>query len=185
MASAPNAKGLFSLGSSSKSTTKNGFLAPVDQGGRQASGMKSIGSQSSLEGGNDSLDTISSGSSRGYGTRKSKSKAGRKWGGSLTPPKTAPLGRDVRERLKSAPAPPDRSIAFRRTYSSNSIKVRQVSICLRSSQVGEGRERNERAVLTNRVFGIGGGGPVKFPEDQDARQRGCRESISGAGKEVK
>jgi protein-serine/threonine kinase len=70
---------------------------------------------SSLEQGNDSLDTISSESSRGYGNPQRR----------VSPPKTAPLPRD-RERLKSAPALPDRGIAFRRTYSSNSIKVRQV-----------------------------------------------------------
>lgn len=148
VASAPNAKGLFNLGSN-KSTTKNGFLAPVDD---------SLPVNSSLErGGNDSLDTISSGSSRGGGGYGRKAW---KRSGGMTPPKTAPL---ARERLKSAPAPPDRSIAFRRTYSSNSIKVRQVEVgpssFLKIKMLGKGdvgRVYLVREKKTNKLYAMKG-----------------------------
>ncbi|KAJ3531987.1 hypothetical protein NMY22_g7925 [Coprinellus aureogranulatus] len=155
VASAPNAKGLFNLGSSSKSTTKNGFLAPVDDS--VGGGIPSINSQSSLEHGNDSLDTISSGSSRGgYGRKAWKSR------GALTPPKSAgPFVGGGRERLKSAPAPPDRSIAFRRTYSSNSIKVRQVEVgpssFLKIKMLGKGdvgRVYLVREKKTNKLYAM-------------------------------
>ncbi|KAF5333495.1 hypothetical protein D9611_002320 [Ephemerocybe angulata] len=143
VASAPNAKGLFNLGS--KATTKNGFLAPVED---SPPGIPSI--SSSLEQGNDSLDTISSESSRGFGRRQRK----------LSPPKTAPIGRE-RERLKSAPAPPDRAIAFRRTYSSNSIKVREVEVgpssFLKIKMLGKGdvgRVYLVREKKTNKLYAM-------------------------------
>ncbi|KAF8914096.1 kinase-like domain-containing protein [Gymnopilus junonius] len=88
VASAPNAKGLFSLGSRSSTTTKNGFLAPADT----VPPMPQLVSSSSDQG-QDSLETVSSGSSR--------------VANGLTPPG---------------------KVAFRRTYSSNSIKVRQVEV---------------------------------------------------------
>ncbi|KAJ7179828.1 AGC/RSK protein kinase [Mycena crocata] len=103
VASAPNAKGLFS-GSRSSSTTKNGMLAPADPVPPLPSVMSS-----SLEHGTDSLETISSGSSRG------RPQQGR--GGGVT---TARVSNGMLE----GPG----KVAFRRTYSSNSIKVRQVEV---------------------------------------------------------
>ncbi|KAG6833742.1 serine/threonine protein kinase, AGC [Tephrocybe sp. NHM501043] len=104
VASAPNAKGLFSLGSRSTSTTKNGLLAPADV----VPPLPSMVSNS-LEHGTDSLETVSSGSSRG---RPSK------------PPPTSYAKPWVSNGLADGPD----KIAFRRTYSSNSIKVRQVEV---------------------------------------------------------
>ncbi|KAG6885354.1 serine/threonine protein kinase, AGC [Termitomyces sp. T159_Od127] len=98
VASAPNAKGLFSLGTRSTSTTKNGLLAPADM----VPPLPSMVS-SSLEH-TDSLETVSSGSSRG---RPSK-----------PPPSSYAKPRDCNAD----------KVAFRRTYSSNSIKVRQVEV---------------------------------------------------------
>lgn len=100
VASAPNAKGLFTLGSRSGSSTRNGLLAPDD-----VPPVPPL----IIEKGVDSLETTSSSSSKGR----------------LRPPPSAPVtpinGSGARE-------PP----AFRRTYSSNSIKVRQVSACRRA-----------------------------------------------------
>ncbi|TFY79401.1 hypothetical protein EWM64_g4612 [Hericium alpestre] len=108
VASAPNAKGLFNLGSkpSAGATTKNGLLAPAE-----IHPMLGVGgvptSLSASEGGTNSIETVSSTSSRGR------------------PP-----------RFMSTPGLPkvDESahgpgkVAFRRTYSSNSIKVRSVEV---------------------------------------------------------
>ncbi|KAJ7499082.1 Pkinase-domain-containing protein [Mycena latifolia] len=103
VASAPNAKGLFS-GSRSSSTTKNGMLAPADPVPPLPNVMSS-----SLEHGTDSLETISSGSSRG------RPQNGR--GNTLTTPR-------ISNGMVEGPG----KVAFRRTYSSNSIKVRQVEV---------------------------------------------------------
>ncbi|KIL68139.1 hypothetical protein M378DRAFT_22242 [Amanita muscaria Koide BX008] len=100
VASAPNVKGLFSLGSRSGSTTKNGLLAPADM----VPPLPPLVSNS-IEKETDSLETLSSGSSRGF-SRQTPSAP-------TTPRKDASI----------TPAP-----AFRRTYSSNSIKVRQVEV---------------------------------------------------------
>ena len=106
VASAPNAKGLFSMGSrSSSAITKNGLLAPANT----VLPLPQLVSSSSDQG-QDSLETVSSGSSRGRISR-------------LNPPMTAPVSgpRGVSQHgLQPGKA------AFRRTYSSNSIKVRQV-----------------------------------------------------------
>ncbi|KAJ6539183.1 kinase-like domain-containing protein [Mycena capillaripes] len=102
VASAPNAKGLFSS-SRSSSTTKNGMLAPADP----VPPLPNV--TTSLEHGTDSLETISSGSSRG---RPNQSR-----GNTLT---TARVSNGMLE----GPG----KVAFRRTYSSNSIKVRQVEV---------------------------------------------------------
>ncbi|KAH0587339.1 hypothetical protein H2248_006138 [Termitomyces sp. 'cryptogamus'] len=99
VASAPNAKGLLNLGSRSTSTTKNGLLAPADM----VPPLPPMVSDS-LEHGTDSLETVSSGSSRG---RLSKA-----------PPSSYAKPRDGNAD----------KVAFRRTYSSNSIKVRQVEV---------------------------------------------------------
>ncbi|GAW01905.1 Pkinase-domain-containing protein [Lentinula edodes] len=91
VASAPNAKGLFNLGSRTTSaTTKNGLLAPAEA-------VPPLPS-SSTEHGTDSLETLSSGSSRDRLSRP--------------------------DGFHEGPG----KIAFRRTYSSNSIKVRQVEV---------------------------------------------------------
>jgi len=105
VASAPNAKGLFSMGSKSSPATKNGLLAPADA---ISPLLPSI--SSSMELGTDSLETMSSGSSRGQISRaiNPSMRSYGKLTNSLT--------------LSPVPAKP----AFRRTYSSNSIKVRQV-----------------------------------------------------------
>ncbi|GLB33634.1 putative serine/Threonine protein kinases, catalytic domain [Lyophyllum shimeji] len=108
VASAPNAKGLFSLGSRTTSTTKNGMLAPADI----VPPLPSLVS-SSLEHGTDSLETISSGSSRGRTSRPVPSVNG-------SPSSKA--------QLSSGLAEGPGKVAFRRTYSSNSIKVRQVEV---------------------------------------------------------
>ena len=102
VASAPNAKGLFSLGSRSTSTTKNGLLAPFDA----VPPIPSL--SSSLENGTDSLETMSSDSSRGrpspsFGFPSTKS------------------------RINNGHREGSGQVAFRRTYSSNSIKVGQVN----------------------------------------------------------
>ena len=94
VASAPNAKGLFTLGSRSGSSTRNGLLAPDD-----------VPPVPPLvyENGVDSLEATSSSSSKGR----------------LRPPPSAPS-----TPINGSREPP----AFRRTYSSNSIKVRQVEV---------------------------------------------------------
>uniref|UniRef100_A0A8H7Y1C6 non-specific serine/threonine protein kinase n=1 Tax=Psilocybe cubensis TaxID=181762 RepID=A0A8H7Y1C6_PSICU len=106
VASAPNAKGLFSMGGSKSATTKNGFLAPADTLPPIPPLMSS-----SLEQGQDSLETVSSGSSRGRISRPTPSS------GSL----------NVVAAAHGLPPVPGK-VAFRRTYSSNSIKVRQVEV---------------------------------------------------------
>ncbi|KAJ7047533.1 Pkinase-domain-containing protein, partial [Mycena alexandri] len=101
VASAPNAKGLFAS-SRLSSTTKNGLLAPSDP-------VPPLPNGASLEHG-DSLETISSGSSRGGRPHQHRS----------TPATTARVSNGMLE----GPG----KVAFRRTYSSNSIKVRQVEV---------------------------------------------------------
>ncbi|KAF9484005.1 Pkinase-domain-containing protein [Pholiota conissans] len=109
VASAPNAKGLFSMGSRSGATTKNGLLAPADT----VPPLPPLVSSSSDQGQESSLETVSSGSSRGRMSRL------------LAPPSTAPLNNVANQHgLPQVPG----KIAFRRTYSSNSIKVRQVEV---------------------------------------------------------
>ncbi|KAK7061582.1 AGC/RSK protein kinase [Favolaschia claudopus] len=101
VASAPNAKGLFS-GARLSSTTKNGMLAPAD-----AIPPMPLVSSSLEHSGADSLETISSSSSRGRPARGNATLAPRVSNGMLEGPG---------------------KVAFRRTYSSNSIKVRQVEV---------------------------------------------------------
>ena len=105
VASAPNAKGLFSIGAKPvPATTRNGLLAPIDTISPHPPLISS-----STEQGMDSLETISSVSSRRQRSR------------TIHPP-TASYGKPT--GLAQPPAPG--KTAFRRTYSSNSIKVRQV-----------------------------------------------------------
>ncbi|KAG5648660.1 hypothetical protein DXG03_000006 [Asterophora parasitica] len=109
VASAPNAKGLFNLSSRSTSTTKNGMLAPADVVPPLPSHLSN-----SLENGTDSLETMSSGSSRGASTRPTMV--------------TINGSPSTKARVSSGLAEGPGKIAFRRTYSSNSIKVRQVEV---------------------------------------------------------
>ncbi|KAJ7368134.1 Pkinase-domain-containing protein [Mycena albidolilacea] len=106
VASAPNAKGLFSS-SRLSSTTKNGMLAPADP----VPPLPSVMSNSLEHGGADSLETNSSGSSRGG----RPTYQGR--GNTLTTPR-------ISNGMLEGPG----KISVRRTYSSNSIKVRQVEV---------------------------------------------------------
>lgn len=114
VASAPNAKGLFSLSSraSSGAPTRNGLLAPGD--------VRPPPLPGSLEKGADSLETISSGSSREQGSRSRRAT-----GNYATAP---PLSPSSKPWMSSGMLEGPGKIAFRRTYSSNSIKVRQVGI---------------------------------------------------------
>ena len=105
VASAPNAKALFSIGSKPLPATKNGLLAPGDTISPLLPPISS-----SMEQGTDSLETMSSGSSRGQISRAMH-------------PSMAPYGK-LTNGLPLPPVPG--KTAFRRTYSSNSIKVRQV-----------------------------------------------------------
>ncbi|KAJ3883133.1 AGC/RSK protein kinase [Lentinula edodes] len=108
VASAPNAKGLFNLGSRTTSaTTKNGLLAPAEA-------VPPLPS-SSTEHGTDSLETLSSGSSRDRLSRPDGFH-----GASLSP--------STQTRVSNGQIEGPGKIAFRRTYSSNSIKVRQVEV---------------------------------------------------------
>jgi len=106
VASAPNAKGLFSMGMRSTSSTKNGFLSPNDS----VPPLPPLTSGETDQG-QDSLETISSTSSRGARMTYSRHVS----------PKPAPFIPKFQQGL----VPPNRA-PFRRTYSSNSIKVRQV-----------------------------------------------------------
>ncbi|TCD71313.1 hypothetical protein EIP91_011084 [Steccherinum ochraceum] len=108
VASAPNAKGLFNLGSRSTSTiTKNGLLAPGDN-------VPPIPSQN--EEGTDSLETVSSSSSRGVPIRQGRANS------------TASAKTKDRVTSASASAAGPGKVAFRRTYSSHSIKVKSVEV---------------------------------------------------------
>ncbi|THV03268.1 Pkinase-domain-containing protein [Dendrothele bispora CBS 962.96] len=100
VASAPNAKGTgTSTMSPSRTTTRNGLLAPSDMM------VPPLPTETnSIENGTDSLETISSGSS---GKDKDR----------VTVNSTA-----------TSPGDGPGKVAFRRTYSSNSIKVRQVEV---------------------------------------------------------
>ncbi|KAJ3485356.1 hypothetical protein NLI96_g5022 [Meripilus lineatus] len=109
VASAPNAKGLFSLGSHRSSTisTKNGLLSPGDP----------LPPIPHADQGADSLETVSSSSSRGQPPRQARANSAVSTG-------------KTKERLPtslSAPEGPGK-VAFRRTYSNHSIKVKQVEV---------------------------------------------------------
>lgn len=108
VASAPNAKHLFSSGSRSSAPTKNGLLAPADMV-PPVPGAPSTSSDH----GDDSLETLSSGSSRGRSNRNER------YPGNPHLSKT--------RTVNGAHDGPGK-MAFRRTYSSNSIKVRQVEV---------------------------------------------------------
>jgi protein-serine/threonine kinase len=108
VASAPNAKGLFNLGSRQSSvTTKNGLLSPATIAPSTASGGGITTSPSTGDGAS-SIETVSSVSSSNRAPRTVSTPA---------LPKVA----------ENDPSLPGQSKAtFRRTYSSNSIKVKSV-----------------------------------------------------------
>ncbi|KAI6105749.1 Pkinase-domain-containing protein [Pisolithus sp. B1] len=106
VASAPNAKHLFSTGARSGVPTKNGLLAPAEV----VPPASVNGQHRSLEKGGDSLETSSSGSSR---TRHDRYQS------SGIPKSRIPNNNAVNGNGKAS---------FRRTYSSNSIKVRSVEV---------------------------------------------------------
>ncbi|KAG2117679.1 Pkinase-domain-containing protein [Suillus cothurnatus] len=106
--SMPNAKHLFSSGGRSSAPTKNGLLAPADMV-PPVPGAPSTSSDH----GDDSLETLSSGSSRGRSNQH-------KWY-----PGNSHLSKT---RIVNGAHDGPGKMAFRRTYSSNSIKVRQVEV---------------------------------------------------------
>ncbi|EIM88225.1 Pkinase-domain-containing protein [Stereum hirsutum FP-91666 SS1] len=109
VASAPNAKGLFNLKQGSASTTKNGFLAPSNAMTPVPGG--GLPTTVASEAGNNSIETVSSTSSRGGQAPRYLS--------------TSALSK-VSEGASSLQGPG--KVAFRRTYSSNSIKVKSVEV---------------------------------------------------------
>ncbi|OBZ77065.1 Serine/threonine-protein kinase nrc-2 [Grifola frondosa] len=111
VASAPNAKGLFSLNSRSASgaTTRNGLLSPGDTVPPMPLSMHA---SSRSEQGTNSLETVSSASSRGAPSRQNGSNGYRT------------KDRVTATQTTEGPG----KIAFRRTYSSHSIKVRSVEV---------------------------------------------------------
>lgn len=109
VASAPNAKHLFMSGSRSAAPTKNGLLAPAEVIPPVPGGPSSPSDY-----GDDSLETLSSGSSRGRSTRHER------YPGHGIP----------KTRIPNPTAEGPGKVAFRRTYSSNSIKVRSVRFLL-------------------------------------------------------
>lgn len=127
VASAPNAKNLFSVPGSRQSrtpTTKNGLLAPAELLVPPPLPRTTVDSSKKKNG--DSLDTTSSSSSRGaskYGLRSARgSRANSVASGSIG----------------MSPGVDEARARFRRTYSSNSIKVKAVC-CYASFDVYERR----------------------------------------------
>lgn len=134
VASAPNAKHLFSSGSRSSAPTKNGLLAPADMV-PPVPGAPSTSSDH----GDDSLETLSSGSSRGRSNRNER------YPGNSHLSKT---------RIVNGAHDGPGKMAFRRTYSSNSIKVRQVRY-----------KASLQAVFFNKGVNTGRGRPIKLLEN--------------------
>lgn len=146
VASAPNAKGLFSSSSSSGNPAKkNGFLAPADDlepvpplpfGLRNHNGVPNA----------SSLDTVSSEGSlpappprkakrtqshQNLRAKPSKSTFGSRLGSSHSSNSLSPSAAFHGKGRTFSPAVPSEStgkIAFRRTYSSNSIKTKEVEV---------------------------------------------------------
>lgn len=134
VASAPNTKGLFALGSRSTSAitvTKNGLLSP---------GIPPVpGKQGTSELGHNSLETSSSGSSNHH----SPAHNGTIGVARPKPIRTNSAGAGVvltsaksKERMAGINLGHDTPgrVAFRRTYSSHSIKVRSVEVSASSFQ---------------------------------------------------
>jgi protein-serine/threonine kinase len=160
VASAPNAKNMF-LGHAHPTTpppTKNGFLAPQNP----LPPLPPVIS-GSLEEGTDSLETMSSSSSRG----RPQSRPVRAHNPAV------PLKASASNSNLERPAKP----AFRRTYSSNSIKVRQVSFFHFASSDGLG-------FFFSDEFFSGRSRSLEFLENKDARQRRRWASVPCAGEEI-
>lgn len=118
VASAPNAKGILSSPRPEYSpTVKNGFLAPVES-------IPPLPVSPSGEQGSNSLETASSKSSASAAPAvQPKSAGGTRQHRALT----ASSVQRHRDAVNGLGEPPGRA-AFRRTYSSNSIKVRSVEV---------------------------------------------------------
>jgi len=120
VASAPNAKGILSSpGARFSPPVKNGLLAPVEP-------VPPLPGSPRGEHGADSLETASSKSSAPVpvlGTAPSKSGGGTRQHRALTVSSV----QKHRDAVNGLGEPPGRA-AFRRTYSSNSIKVRSVEV---------------------------------------------------------
>lgn len=118
VASAPNAKGLFSLGGRSTSvhgaTTKNGLLAPAEA----VPPLPVAGGAGTSDQGTASIDTTSSTSSRGRPARPA----------SAPRQPNSSKGLKAKDRVTANAIDGPGKVAFRRTYSSNSIKVRSVEV---------------------------------------------------------
>lgn len=115
VASAPNAKGLFNLGSRQSSVvTKNGLLAPAVMSPAMTPKSGISSSHPTSGDGTSSIETVSSASSSNRAPRAVSTP---------TLPKVSENESSVHGVNKAA---------FRRTYSSNSIKVRSVSAVLLS-----------------------------------------------------
>jgi protein-serine/threonine kinase len=115
VASAPNAKGLFNLGSrQSTVVTKNGLLAPAATATAWAPKGGISTSHSTSGDGTSSIETVSSASSSNRASRTVSTR---------TLPKVSENETSVGGANKAA---------FRRTYSSNSIKVKSVSFSVLS-----------------------------------------------------
>jgi hypothetical protein len=119
VASAPNAKGLFSSGNRTASVqtspTKNGLLAPGEPVPPLPVASTTTSGQSYTHAGNPSTDTSSSTSSTG---RPARPAPVRQWSGKKT---------KAKERVTNPALEGPGRVAFRRTYSSASIKVGEVS----------------------------------------------------------
>lgn len=178
VASAPNAKRLFS--SSSSGTTKNGLLAapaeidaipPVPQSPNpnKASFSPPVGGGTS-DGGSGSLDTLSSKSSRGGkggglklpgSTRPTRANSA---AGYIDPHIANQIGQHGELTSISPTTATTPRQAFRRTYSSNSIKMRSVQVGPSSFQkiklLGRGdvgRVYLVREKKTDKLFAMKGG----------------------------
>jgi len=118
VASAPNAKGILSSPAVEYSpTVKNGFLAPVQP-------VPPLPGSPSGEKGTDSLETVSSKSSAPAALAVTQKHAG---GTRQHRALTASSVQRHKDAVNGLGEPPGRA-AFRRTYSSNSIKVRSVEV---------------------------------------------------------
>ncbi|PCH41422.1 AGC/RSK protein kinase [Wolfiporia cocos MD-104 SS10] len=118
VASAPNAKGLFSR-SASGVATKNGLLSPGDSMPPIPHTVQENGGVSDQ--GTNSMETVSSASSRGRPVRPSPQRAH----------STTSVGvNKTKDRVTNAQMPMEGpgKVAFRRTYSSHSIKVKSVEV---------------------------------------------------------
>ncbi|QRV76765.1 Tyrosine kinase specific for activated [Ceratobasidium sp. AG-Ba] len=117
VASAPNAKGLFSINTSNKSTTRNGLLSPALDPSIPPVPSFQSGSMTPTEKGAGTPDTSRPPSSRSFATRASRAMSASANG--------------KQKNLSPNDRPNDGSMGraqFRRTYSSNSIKIRSVEV---------------------------------------------------------